>query len=159
MTDIAPTDHHQHVTISFHGDEIVTCIHEGQPYVALKHVCGNLGLSWGSQHTKLANAVGKFMCTDIGTVGTDGRHREMLGIPVTRLALWLATINPNNIPDPIRREKIELYQAESAIALHDYWTKALPSTQIGCRRTSNLSMIWPLRCASLGRATRRFTGS
>lgn len=119
VTEDAPTM----VTIKFHGDEIVTCMHNGVPHVAMRRVVENLGMSWGSQHTKLANAIAKFMCTDIGTHDVSGRRQQMLAMPVAKLPLWLATINPNNITDPIKREKIELYQAESAIALHDYWTK------------------------------------
>lgn len=113
------------VAIEFHGDQIVTFQHDGVAYVAMRRVVENLGMSWGSQFTKLANAVAKFHCTDIETVDAAGRSYAMMAMPVAKLPLWLATINPNKIADPIKREKIELYQAESAIALHDYWTKGV----------------------------------
>lgn len=112
------------VAIDFHGDQIVTCQHEGVPRVVMRRVVENLGLSWGSQRDKLTESP-KFNCTDISTVGADGKIRVMLAMPVAKLPLWLATINPNKIPDPAKRAKIELYQAESAIALHDYWTKGV----------------------------------
>ena len=38
------------------------------------------------------------------------------------LALWLASINPTKIPDETTRERLELYQSECAIVLHDYWS-------------------------------------
>lgn len=111
------------VTVEFHGDQIVTFQHEGQPYVAMRRVVENLGLGWGSQRHKLASAAAKYMCDDIVTRDAAGRLQEMTAMPLSRLPLWLASVNPNKVPDPAKREKIELYQAESAIALHDYWTR------------------------------------
>lgn len=112
------------VSIDFHGDKIVTFQHNGEPYVAMRRVVENLGLNWAGQHAKLVERT-SLMCMDIHTHDTTGRKQQMLSMPVAKLPLWLATINPNKIPDPARRAKIELYQAESAIALHDYWTKGL----------------------------------
>lgn len=113
------------VAIEFHGDEIVTFQHDGHPYVAMKRVVENLGLNWGSQHTKLAAVATKYQCRDIATVDAAGRSFPMTAMPVAKLPLWLATINPNKVPDPVKRERIELYQEESAIALHNYWTKGV----------------------------------
>jgi hypothetical protein len=62
---------------------------------------------------------------DIHTPDARGHMQPMLAMPVAKLPLWLATINPNKIPDLAKREKIELYQSESAIVLHDYWTKGI----------------------------------
>jgi len=50
-------------------------------------------------------------------------------MPVDKLPLWLVTINPNKIRDVAIRAKVEEYQAESAIALHDYWTKGTASRE------------------------------
>lgn len=113
------------VAIDFHGDQIVTFQHQGEPFVAMRRVVENLGLNWGSQHTKLQAVAAKFNCRDIATVDAAGRSYPMMGMPVAKLPLWLASINPNKVPDPIKRAKIELYQEESAIALHDYWTKGV----------------------------------
>lgn len=113
------------VAIDFHGDQIVTFQHGGEPFVTMRRVVENLGLDWSSQRAKLAATGAKFSCGDIPTTGADGKTYSMLAMPVSKLPLWLATINPNKIPDPAKRAKIELYQAESAIALHDYWTKGV----------------------------------
>lgn len=110
-------------SVEFHNDSIDTFEHGGEPYVAMRRVVENLGLSWGSQREKLAAQASKFMCADIGTHDSSGRLQQMFAMPVAKLPLWLATINPNKIKEEAKREKIELYQAESAIALHDYWTK------------------------------------
>jgi len=113
------------VAIDFHGDQIVTFQKDGEPFVAMRRVVENLGLNWAGQSTKLTALGAKFNCMDIHTVAADGKERSVLAMPVAKLPLWLATINPNKIPDPAKRAKIELYQAESAIALHDYWTKGV----------------------------------
>lgn len=112
------------VAIDFHGDQIVTFQKGGEPFVAMRRVVENIGLDWSSQRKKLSDDP-RFNCGYITTVGADGKTREMLAMPVAKLPLWLATINPNKIPDQTKRAKIELYQAESAIALHDYWTKGV----------------------------------
>ncbi|PTR06450.1 MULTISPECIES: phage antirepressor N-terminal domain-containing protein [unclassified Novosphingobium] len=113
------------VAIDFHGDQIVTFQHQGEPYVAMRRVVENLGLAWQVQQRKLAECGSRFACHHMVTHDTTGRRQEMLSMPVAKLPLWLATINPNKIPDPVKRAKIELYQAESAIVLHDYWTKGV----------------------------------
>lgn len=121
MTEDASTA----LTVDFHGDQIVTFEKDGKPYVAMRRVVENLGLGWGSQRQKLVDQTAKYHCDDIVTVDAAGRAYPMFAIPLAKLPLWLASINPNKIPDPAVREKLELYQAESAIALHDYWTKGL----------------------------------
>lgn len=109
--------------VQFHGDEIVTFEHDGAPYVAMRRIVDNMGMAWASQHPKLMAQKSKFNCHDIVTVGEDGKQRDMLCMPVDKLQLWLASINPNKVRDAVIRAKVERYQAESAIALHDYWTK------------------------------------
>ncbi len=110
-------------TISFHGDEIVTFEADGKPHVAMRRIVENMGLAWAGQHPKLLEQRAKFMCHDIMTHDSSGRRQSMLCMPLDKLPLWLATINPNKIRDVAIRAKVEEYQAESAIALHDYWTK------------------------------------
>ena len=112
-------------TVAFHGDEIVTFESAGTRYVAMRRIVENMGLSWGSQHGKLLEQSDKFACTDIGMHDTTGRVQQMLAMPVEKLPLWLASINPNKIKTQAIRTKVERYQAESAIALHDYWTKGV----------------------------------
>lgn len=112
------------VAIDFHGDQIVTFQKDGEPHVAMRRVVENIGLSWGRQREKIADDP-RFSCALMCTTGLDGKVYDMLAMPVAKLQLWLATINPNKITDPEKRQKLEWYQAESAIALHDYWTKGV----------------------------------
>jgi len=123
MPDDPHTPNTALVAIDFHGDQILTCQKSGEPIVLMRRLVDNLGLNWAGQHAKLVTQFDKFACMDIHTHDTLGRPAVMLAMPVAKLALWLATINPNKIPDPAKRAKIELYQSESAIVLHDYWTK------------------------------------
>lgn len=113
------------VAIDFHGEQILTFQKDGEPHVAMRRIVENLGLAWQVQHRKLTESGERFSCHHMVTTGADGKTYQMLAMPVSRLPLWLATINPNKIPDLAKRRKIELYQAESAIALHDYWTKGV----------------------------------
>lgn len=125
MPDSSHTQNTALVAIDFHGDQLLTCQQSGEPYVAMRRVVENIGLNWAGQHAKLIDNATKFSCMDIHTPDARGHIQPMLSMPVAKLPLWLATINPNKIPDPIKRAKVELYQAESAIVLHDYWTKGI----------------------------------
>ncbi len=113
------------VTLDFHGNSLVTFQHDGEPFVAMRPVVEGMGLSWPRQQQKLAEQSEKFNCSHMATVGADGKHREMTSMPVRKLPLWLASVNPNKIKDAEKRERIVLYQEESAIALHDYWTQGV----------------------------------
>ena len=107
----------------FHGDRLPTFEHEGEPWVAMRPIVEVLGLSWPRQMRKLQSQKGKFSCCHMRTAGSDGKTYQMLSMPVAKLPLWLATINPRKMKDVAKSRKIELYQEESAVALHDYWFK------------------------------------
>ncbi len=94
----------------------------GVHYLARRRSVRTSGLAGGSQHSKLLSSRGKFNCIDIGTLGADGKPREMLAMPIEKLPLWLASINPNKIKSEASWAKVERYQAESAesvVALHE----------------------------------------
>lgn len=112
------------VTLDFHGNNLVTFQHDGEPFVAMRSVCEGMGLDWASQYVKLSKSA-VFNHCDITTVGADGKQREMTSMPVRKLPLWLASVNPNKIKDEEKRQRIVLYQEESAIALHDYWMQGV----------------------------------
>lgn len=112
-------------TLSFHGDQLVTFKVDDVPYVAMRPIVENLGLSWSGQRTKIQSQKGKFSCADISTTGSDGKTYRMLSIPTKKLSLWLASINPVKIKDAEKRRKVELYQEESAEALYNYWHHGL----------------------------------
>ena len=109
----------------FDGDFLPTFEHNGEPWIAMRPVVEALSMSWGGQRDRLQSQAGKFLCQSIRTVGADGRSREMLSIPVVKFSLWLTTLNPNKVKEKETREKVEHYQALSAVALHDFWTKGV----------------------------------
>ncbi|AVX04246.1 antirepressor protein ant [Maritalea myrionectae] len=111
--------------MNFHGDQITTFELDGQPHVAMRPIVENLGLSWGGQRDKIRAQSNKFNCTDIRTTGRNGNYIKMLSIPIKKLNLWLASINPNKIKDKQKRQRIELYQEESAEALYSYWHQGI----------------------------------
>lgn len=118
-------------SVTFHGDTIYCVELNGQPYVPLRPIVENLGMDWSAQATKFRtnhNRWGVAMITTpsastvgmIATVAKDGKEREMLCLPLRKLAAWLASINPKKVRQELRA-KIELYQAESDDALWNYW--------------------------------------
>jgi hypothetical protein len=111
--------------VNFDGDKIVTFEYEGTRYVAMRRIVENLSLDWAGQHHKLVAQSKKFCVENISTRDTLGREQQMLSVPVGKFPLWLASLNPNKIRNEDVRAKVERYQAESAIALYDYWTKGV----------------------------------
>jgi hypothetical protein len=109
-------------SLVFHGDRLATFLVAEEPHVAMRPIVEALGLSWGTQVNKINGQMKKFSCVHMNTTGGDGKTYRMLAMPVKKLNLWLATINPNKIKDATRRAKVELYQEESAKALFDYWS-------------------------------------
>lgn len=121
------TDNHptEIATIEFHGAGLTTFMAYGEPHVAMRPIVEGMGLAWQSQIDKLNAQPQKFNCHHIMTVAEDGKTRSMLSMPVRKLNLWLASINPNKIRRPDIRSKVELYQEESAQALFNYWNKGI----------------------------------
>lgn len=112
------------VAFHFHGDEITTFEVDNEPYVAMRRIVENLGMDWSRQSKRLLEQESKFTCGHMSTTGADGKRYAMLSIPLSKLPLWLASINPNKVPDLEARAKIELYQERSAQALYEFWFKA-----------------------------------
>lgn len=109
--------------VEFNDTTLQTVMKDGVQYVVMKRVIEGMGLYWGGQQQKLLTEKDRFNCIDIYTVGADGKKREMLCIPLTKLNGWLFSINPFKIPDPEIRNKVILYQEECFIVLHNYWLK------------------------------------
>lgn len=107
--------------IDFYGDKLdVVDMEDGKLGISARRLVENLGLSWGSQSEKLADP--HFKCSVIGTVGNDGRNREMLILPLQRLNAYLYGINSNKVREDLK-ERIRLYQDECADVLYNYWAK------------------------------------
>lgn len=81
-------------TVPFHGDEIVTFERDGAHFVAMRRIVENIELDWARQSTKLLDQKDKFSCCHMPTTGADGKTYSMLCMPIEKLQLWLACINP-----------------------------------------------------------------
>lgn len=57
-------------------------------------------------------------------VAEDGKRRNMVCLPLRKLAGWLQTISPNKVRPEIR-DKVIQYQNECDDVLYEYWTKGV----------------------------------
>lgn len=129
------------IPVTFHGEQVELVEFEGQPYVAIKRIVGNLGLDWPTQYVKLTekfgptvgvsptvepDSTGKSLpvLVEIPTTGADGKQRLMICLAFYKLAAWLNSISPNKVAQHLRA-KVRMYQAECDRALWDYWTKGV----------------------------------
>lgn len=107
--------------IDFYGDKLdVVDMEDGKPGIVARRLVDNLGLDWGNQTRKLENPL--FNCCVNATVGADGKSREMLILPISRVSAYLFSINVNRVREDLR-EKLERYQIECADVLYSYWAK------------------------------------
>lgn len=107
--------------VPFYGDTLVLVNEEGTPFVAMKAIVENLGLSWHGQHVKMNEKFGSSILVT-RMVAEDGKTREMICLPLRKLPAWLYSINPTRVK-PELRDKIIQYQNECDDALWDYWTQ------------------------------------
>ena len=108
--------------VEFHDQTLLTAEVDGEFRVIMKPIVEGMGLYWAAQFVKLKNDREKFNCFDIETVGSDGKIRKMLSMPLKKLPGWFLTINPNKVKKEIRDIVIR-YQEECFAALYDYWHK------------------------------------
>lgn len=111
----------QIIPVSFHGDTLALIDHDGEPFVAMKPVVENMGLTWHGQHAKLTEKFGPVILVT-RTTGGDGKQYEMTCLPLRKLPAWLYSIVPSRVK-PELREKIVRYQDECDDVLWKYWTQ------------------------------------
>ncbi len=89
------------MAVPFHGNSLYVVNHNGEPYVPMKPVVAGMGLAWQSQLAKLRQRFASTI-TEIVMVAEDGKQRNMVSMPLRKLAGWLQTINPNKVKPEIR---------------------------------------------------------
>ena len=119
-------------TIEFHGTTLfaVSGKTPGETLIAMKPVVEGMGLDWKSQHVKLAShpVLSKAMVPI--TMPSEGKGQPMTAIPLNRLSFWLATIQPNRIPDIEVRARVIDFQEQCADVLFEhFFGKALSQTK------------------------------
>lgn len=115
--------------VQFHGQPIVTALVAGIPYVAMKPIVENLGMSWTTQHRKLMSSNNKYGYAHMN-IPSKGGLQQMLCIPLKKLNGWLFSINPSKVRADIR-DKLIAYQEECFTVLHDYWAKGSAIHKLG----------------------------
>lgn len=113
----------QLMPVPFHGDTVVLVGKNNEPYVAMKPIVANMGLDWNTQWVKLSEKFSSTMGI-IPTVAEDGKTRDMICLPLRKLAAWLYSISPNKVA-PELRDKIIQYQEECDEVLWNYWSKGV----------------------------------
>lgn len=112
------------VSINFHGDAVASWEEGEKIYACLKGMCENLGISWGSQHTKVTKSPLYSKHIRHTAIGTPGGEQQTLGLDIDYLPTWLSSISVERVK-PAIREKLLAYQEECAQALRDYWFKGV----------------------------------
>jgi hypothetical protein len=110
----------QLINIPFHGDTLVLLDDDKNPMVAMRPIVENMGLAWQVHQRKIADKF-KSTVTIMVTVAEDGKQREMVCLPLTKLAGWLYSVNPNKVT-PHLKDKIARYQEECDAVLWNYWS-------------------------------------
>lgn len=109
------------IPVTFHGDTLALVNHEGEPFLPMKPVVENMGLSWDTQFRKLNDKFASVIVKMTTTAG-DGKQYEMLCLPLRKFPAWVYSINPNKVK-PELRAKIVSYQEECDDVLWKYWTQ------------------------------------
>lgn len=116
------------VHIPFHGDDLLTTLVDGKPYVLLKPAMEALGVDPWSQVEKLKGK--SWACTRLIPVQFPGdQRREMVATDVRTLLMLLATIDENRVAEHVR-PKLIAYQAEVAEVIEHHFTGPRPVSQL-----------------------------
>jgi hypothetical protein len=107
-------------TIRFHDADLIAVAGDRPEttLVAMKPVVEGMGLAWQPQHAKIMAhmVLGACVTKIMMQMPDDNQGREHVFMPLNRLTLWLATIQPNKVT-PVLRDKVIAYQTECADVL------------------------------------------
>lgn len=107
------------ITIPFHHQTITAIDHDDKKYVAMRPIVENLGLDWKSQHVKITEKFSSSVVI-IPTEGEHGMKRDFVCLPVSKIAAFLYSINPNKV-DPRYKDLVITYQEECDQVLHNFF--------------------------------------
>lgn len=112
------------ITVPFHGNALYVVNRNGEPYTPMKPIIDGMGMDWASQFTKLKQRFKTSIVKITMQLPGDDQRREMICLPLRKLAGWLHTISPNKVKPEIRGKVIQ-YQKECDDVLYEYWTKGV----------------------------------
>lgn len=111
------------VEVPFNGSVMIAQrSDDGEIYAALKPICENIGIAFNGQRERL-NRTPWATVRMIRTVGSDGKHRDMMAVNRKTLTMWLATIDTSRLSDEQARKNVTVYQQEAAEALDKYFNE------------------------------------
>lgn len=108
------------ISVSFYDDELIVINHNGEPYVPMKPIVENIGLTWKSQYRKVISNKDRWGVVKM-TIPTKGGLQEAICLPLRKIFGWLATISPNKVK-PENQDKVIRYQNECDNVLWRHWT-------------------------------------
>lgn len=115
--------------INFDGDTMAVVERNGEQFVAMKPICEAMGLDWGAQRQLMGRdpVLSSTTCI-IHAVAEDGKHREVVCLPMSYLNGWLFKIDVTRYESE-RREKIIRYQKECYQVLFNHFFGKRPTTR------------------------------
>lgn len=104
--------------------DIVSAVENGETLVPIKPICTAIGIDSKSQRNKIErhpilSSVGVIMTS----TGADGKHYEMMCLPIEFVFGWLFTIDTNSVTEEARPNVMK-YQQECYHALFTYFAGA-----------------------------------
>lgn len=115
--------------VEFHGATLSVILINGLPFVALKPICDDLGISWVGQLQRIKRhpVLSSSMCVT-HTDAARGNHTlksEVVMLPLDKLDGWLFGVSVGRVR-PELRERLTRYQAECFAALARHFGAAAP---------------------------------
>lgn len=109
------------ISVPFHGQNLITIQHNGEPHVAMRPIVEGIGLNWKAQYDRIQrDDVLKTTVVMMTTVAEDGKQRELVCLPLKLLNGWLFGIDAARLK-PSLREAVNTYKRECYDALYRYW--------------------------------------
>lgn len=109
-------------SIQFHQDTLITTMHDGKPYVAIKPICEAAGLTWGSQYNRIMRDEVLSEGIFIMKTPSNGGEQDTVFLPIMMLQGWMFGVSIKRVK-PELRPKLLQYKRECYQVLHDYFTK------------------------------------
>ncbi|WP_304164246.1 phage antirepressor N-terminal domain-containing protein [Lonsdalea britannica] len=120
MNSVAIAD--RTINVPFHGAHLYIVNHNGEAQTPMRPIVEGMGLDWASQFTKIKNRFKTSVVIITTQLPGDSQRREVVCLPLRKVAGWLHTINVGKVR-PGLREKVARYQEECDDVLYEYWTK------------------------------------
>lgn len=102
---------HNLVTVDFHGQSLVAVLIDGNPFVAMKPICENIGLNWDAQRQRIRRSPVLDQGAVVMTVPSASGDQETICLPLDMLNGWLFGVDVNRVREEIR-PKLMQYQKE-----------------------------------------------